>query len=399
MRKGTGQLRQWIFATLAVVLVLGAGVGMWRLSTHLHVNPKYATPVQTNSISNIVAASVDPGTQLSGKVAPNFHLTDQFGNSGSLSSFRGKVVILSFIDSKCTTVCPLTAAVLQNVRYDLGKSASKVAFVAVNANQNATSVKDTYTWSKEHHVLHMWHYFTGSRSQLQKVWNAYYVQSVVLNGTNIQHTPAVYVIGPDGHERWIYLNSDQSSTPVIGTEVRMIMKQVVPLIPGHPNIAIPSVRKLAYLPGKFGPSGAAQRSFTLPDIQPGGTMSQITVGAGNKPTLLEFFATWCPDCEEEMPTLIQLQRWSQKHPGFAGVVGIDLRGSESSTEHVKSYAQKLRLPFPIALDSKDSVANMYGVNGIPTQALVSASGHIMWYHQGLIGFNQLKSQIEQHIGA
>src|SRR6202035_1562430 len=51
--------------------------------------------------------SLDPGTPLSGP-APDFTLTDQFGHSVSLHSFRGKVVVLAFNDSQCTTICPLT---------------------------------------------------------------------------------------------------------------------------------------------------------------------------------------------------------------------------------------------------------------------------------------------------
>src|SRR5437763_11194478 len=50
--------------------------------------------------------NLDPGTRLTGQ-APDFTLTDQFNRPVSLSSFRGRVVILAFNDSECTTVCPL----------------------------------------------------------------------------------------------------------------------------------------------------------------------------------------------------------------------------------------------------------------------------------------------------
>ncbi|HWD63926.1 MAG TPA: redoxin domain-containing protein, partial [Solirubrobacteraceae bacterium] len=50
---------------------------------------------------------LDSGTALSGP-APGFTLTDQFGHRVSLSSYRGRVVILAFNDSECTTICPLT---------------------------------------------------------------------------------------------------------------------------------------------------------------------------------------------------------------------------------------------------------------------------------------------------
>jgi cytochrome oxidase Cu insertion factor (SCO1/SenC/PrrC family) len=49
------------------------------------------------------------GTELSGK-APDFRLMDQHGDLVSLSDFKGKVVVLTFFDSQCQDVCPLTAA-------------------------------------------------------------------------------------------------------------------------------------------------------------------------------------------------------------------------------------------------------------------------------------------------
>ena len=58
---------------------------------------------------------LDPGTHLTGP-APDFTLTDQFGARVSLRSFRGKVVILAFNDSECTTICPLTTTAMVDAR-------------------------------------------------------------------------------------------------------------------------------------------------------------------------------------------------------------------------------------------------------------------------------------------
>ena len=53
---------------------------------------------------------LDPGSTLGSALAPDFRLVNQFGQPMSLRQFRGKVVILAFTDSQCTTVCPLTTA-------------------------------------------------------------------------------------------------------------------------------------------------------------------------------------------------------------------------------------------------------------------------------------------------
>src|SRR5215469_11288263 len=51
--------------------------------------------------------NLDLGSSLGNKPAPDFKLVNQFGQPMSLSQFRGRVVMLGFEDSECTTVCPL----------------------------------------------------------------------------------------------------------------------------------------------------------------------------------------------------------------------------------------------------------------------------------------------------
>ena len=65
---------------------------------------------------------LDPGTSLGGAAAPDFRLTNQFGQQVSLSAFRGKVVILAFTDSECTTVCPLTTMSMVEAKQLLGRA-------------------------------------------------------------------------------------------------------------------------------------------------------------------------------------------------------------------------------------------------------------------------------------
>src|SRR5215472_4832632 len=59
---------------------------------------------------------VTAGFPLSGDLAPDFTLTDQFGQTQTLSSLRGKEVALAFIDSRCKSLCPLTATIMYNAR-------------------------------------------------------------------------------------------------------------------------------------------------------------------------------------------------------------------------------------------------------------------------------------------
>src|SRR6266568_8300654 len=97
------------------------------------------------------------GFPMTGNLAPDFKLTDQFGHSVTLSSLRGHEVVLAFIDSRCKTLCPLTANIMYDAKVRLGAEASsQVALVAVNANPTATSVAAVQVWSIAHGLLHQW---------------------------------------------------------------------------------------------------------------------------------------------------------------------------------------------------------------------------------------------------
>ena len=115
--------------------------------------------------------SVQPyeGTEISGE-APEFQLTDQNGSVISLSDFRGKIVVLTFMDSKCKETCPLTAAQFRQAYRQFDQNgATQIVFTGVNVNAEANKVSDvseiTQTWHLEE--IPSWHFLTGSREELE----------------------------------------------------------------------------------------------------------------------------------------------------------------------------------------------------------------------------------------
>ncbi len=89
-----------------------------------------------------------PGTSLGGKPAPDVKLVNQFGQQMSLSQFRGRVVMLSFEDSECTTVCPLTTQSMVLAKELLGKAGNSVQLLGVDANPDAIKVADVMDYSR-----------------------------------------------------------------------------------------------------------------------------------------------------------------------------------------------------------------------------------------------------------
>ena len=118
----------------------------------------------------------------------------------SLRAFRGKVVLLAFNDSECTTICPLTTTAMLDAKAMLGAAGANVQLLGVDANPKATSLEDVLSYSELHGMLHAWHFLTGSLGQLKRVWGAYKVEAAIQGG-EIAHTPALFVIDPRGPAR------------------------------------------------------------------------------------------------------------------------------------------------------------------------------------------------------
>ncbi len=143
---------------------------------------------------------VDPGTALPGTPAPPFTLTDQSGAKVSLSKFRGKALVIAFVDARCTTVCPLSTVSMTEAVRMLGPAAARhVQLLGINANPDATAVSDVRAYSVAHQMMRSWDFLTGGPAQLAAVWKAYHVYVAASHG-NIDHQPAIYLIDPAGKE-------------------------------------------------------------------------------------------------------------------------------------------------------------------------------------------------------
>ena len=84
--------------------------------------------------------------------------------------------------------------------------------------------------------------------------------------------------------------------------------------------------------------------------------------------IINFWATWCVPCREEMP---YLQELSSRYPNQLTVIGINQR--EDATL-VKSFVDELQLDFPILLNPDDETLLSYQVMGLPRTAVVDPNG-------------------------
>jgi cytochrome oxidase Cu insertion factor (SCO1/SenC/PrrC family) len=136
--------------------------------------------------------------------APGFTLTSQDGHQVSLSSLRGKVVLLTFLDPVCTTDCPIIAQELRAADAMLGAKAGGTELVAVVANPTYTSTAFTAAFTRQEGLSQVsnWLYLTGSLSQLVPVWHQYGIQVQNLPaGAMSAHNDLAFVISATGRLR------------------------------------------------------------------------------------------------------------------------------------------------------------------------------------------------------
>jgi cytochrome oxidase Cu insertion factor (SCO1/SenC/PrrC family) len=199
------RLLVWACAAAAVVIVAVAAVVIavrWHQREALADQRPSGIPasVRTGTV-NLMALSPVPATP-----APGFTLTDQDGRTLPLSRFRGKVVVLEFMDPHCTDICPLVSQEFVDAYHDLGHTADDVVFAAVNVNQYFNQVPAVLAYSREQQLVTIpdWHFFTGPAAALQAVWRAYNVEVEAPNpDADIVHTSVIYFIGPGGTERYV----------------------------------------------------------------------------------------------------------------------------------------------------------------------------------------------------
>jgi cytochrome oxidase Cu insertion factor (SCO1/SenC/PrrC family) len=331
--------------------------------------------------------AVDPGTPLGGRPAPDFRLRNQFGRTVSLARFRGQAVLLAFVDSRCSTICPLTTTSMLDAVRLMGPAGRHVRLLGINANPDATSVSDVRAYSAAHGMTHRWDFLTGTLAQLSPVWKAYHVYVQAIKG-NIDHEPAIYLIRPDGREQSIFLT--QMAYTAADQQAQVLANATAAVLPGHPHVT--QAVSLRYVPGTRPAATAAL---------PAADGRTVTFGPGH-PHLVVFFATWVDENSNvirELRALNGYQRAARAH-GWPPVVAVDEAGTEPTPTALPALLTRLRgsLDYPVAIDRYGRLADGYGVQDQPWVELVSGRGKILFRHDGWFPDPAVTRAVRQALG-
>ena len=319
--------------------------------------------------------AVDPGTPLGGKPAPDFTLLDQDGQKVSLSQFHGKAVLISFVDSHCTTICPLTTTSLLQAVSLLGSAGKQVQLLGIDANPKATRVSDVHAYSAAHNMMSSWDFLTGTLAQLKQVWKAYHVYVQAIKN-NIDHEPAIYLITPDGREQSIFLT--QMAYTATDQQAQVLADATAAVLPGHPHVK-QSV-SLRYVPGIKPTTGTE-----LPVAGGLTPVRTVPFGPGHA-HLVVFFATWVDEntnLTAELVALNAYQREALAH-GWPQAVAVDEASTETTPSALPTFLSSLHgsLDYPVVIDKYGALSDGYGVQDQPWIELVSSTGKILFTNDG-----------------
>lgn len=112
--------------------------------------------------------------------------------------------------------------------------------------------------------------------------------------------------------------------------------------------------------------------------QSNGKTSRLSDWKG-RPVVINFWATWCTPCQEEMPLLIEAHRTHSAD----GLIMLGVNAQESA-EQAKKFVDKFQIPFAVVLDSRGEVMQLYTVRGLPTTVFIDREGRIVARYAGLL---------------
>ncbi len=172
--------------------------------------------------------------------------------------------------------------------------------------------------------------------------------------------------------------------------------------PAPTNTAAPAGHVVMITPAAGGsplpPSGG--RVITTVPLPIGGPAPDFMLTAGNgstltkaalagKPTLLFFFASWCPHCQAEAAPLIQI---AAAHPDVA-VVAIGVHDHETAQD-IYDFQTRFALPFP-TWDDGGKAAQAYGISAFPTMIAVERGGIIVGADIGEVPLASLEALVSK----
>ena len=147
-------------------------------------------------------AGADP---VPAKQAPPIDLTDQYGKQIDLAKLKGHSVLVAFLYTHCTDLCPIVAGKIHTAYAQIPK-AQRPLFLAVSVDPAHDTPKSAAAFNRRHRTTGEIDWLLGNQAELEKVWKAWGVKPEhnANDPEEIEHNAEIFAIDKQGQIRALY---------------------------------------------------------------------------------------------------------------------------------------------------------------------------------------------------
>ena len=158
-----------------------------------------------SSSTAVSLPQIQGGDAVPAKDAPPIKLTDQYGKPIDLAKLKGHSVLVAFLYTHCTDLCPIVAGKVHTAYAQIPK-AQRPLFLAVSVDPAHDTPTSAAHFDKVHRTTGEIDWLLGSQAELQKVWKAWGVkpEHKANDPEEIEHNAEIFAIDPQGQIRALY---------------------------------------------------------------------------------------------------------------------------------------------------------------------------------------------------
>jgi protein SCO1 len=153
----------------------------------------------SSTSSAVGVAEVAGADAVPAKQAPPIDLTDQYGKKIDLAKLKGKSVLVAFLYTHCTDLCPIVAGKVHTAYAQIPKG-QRPLFLAVSVDPEHDTPASAAYFNKRHRTTGEIDWLLGSKKELEKVWKAWGVkpEHAANDPEEIEHGAEIYAVDPQG---------------------------------------------------------------------------------------------------------------------------------------------------------------------------------------------------------
>jgi len=337
-------------------------------------------PVEAGAYAGGEAVSLGLN-ELSGHLRemPQFRLADQFGRPFTNSSIAGHDVILAAFHTSCHESCPIYTGLFLQLRKRLPPSVLLVE-ATVSPEEDTPEVLRDYAGR----IGASWTFVTGETKAMAAFWKPFDVE---LSSGDV-HRSELAVIDSHGYARSHYLGVPDVGGSLPPALLSQLNSEGESLLTSHGNgWGVAQVTDtLGAIGGLATPSSSNEGeagAFRLRTLD--GRSASLADHRG-RPVLINFWASYCVPCRQEMPLIERTAGRQAK----AVVLLVDERDQQLAA---LSFVSELKLRSTVLFDGDGRVGDQYGISGLPTTFFVRADGTIESRYVGEISERALSTHL------